>query len=425
MTGLSMRLSLALLLACLGILGGCGGGGGAPLVLNPPSGSGGGQVIAGPGPNVATLTVDQGPTQLAQPALNIPYVTVRLCVPGTTTCQDIPWIEVDTGSTGLRIVKSALQLTLPGVRDPTSTNPYVECAIFGDGFVWGPLAQADLQISGETATNLPVQIIDDKTNPTWPVPTDCSAKTTGVNEGSVAAFGANGIIGVGSFLQDCGAGCAPPNAPKGAYYQCTTPGTACAVTAVATNLQVANPVSFFAIDNNGVIIELPALGSSGAAATVTGALVFGIGTAANNALGRAVVLPLNPANGYFTTHFNGATFTSGYIDSGSNFSYFDDASIATCGTSPHKVYCPNSTLTLTASNVAYGGMPSASASFYVDNANSILNANPTFSAFDGIAAPASDNMTFDYGLPFFFGQNIYTAIENQQTPGGPGPYFAY
>jgi hypothetical protein len=32
---------------------------------------------------------------------------------------------------------------------------------------------------------------------------------------------------------------------------------------------------------------------------------------------------------------------------------------------------------------------------------------------------------FDWGLPFFFGRTIYTAIENQSTPAGAGPYVAF
>ncbi|MDQ1387146.1 MAG: hypothetical protein QOF56_600, partial [Acidobacteriaceae bacterium] len=32
---------------------------------------------------------------------------------------------------------------------------------------------------------------------------------------------------------------------------------------------------------------------------------------------------------------------------------------------------------------------------------------------------------FDWGLPFFYGRNVYTAIETKSTPGGTGPYWAY
>jgi len=32
---------------------------------------------------------------------------------------------------------------------------------------------------------------------------------------------------------------------------------------------------------------------------------------------------------------------------------------------------------------------------------------------------------FDLGMPYFFGRNVFTAIENQPTPAGNGPYFAF
>jgi hypothetical protein len=32
---------------------------------------------------------------------------------------------------------------------------------------------------------------------------------------------------------------------------------------------------------------------------------------------------------------------------------------------------------------------------------------------------------FDFGLPFFFGRSVFTAIEGASTPGGTGPYVAF
>jgi hypothetical protein len=33
--------------------------------------------------------------------------------------------------------------------------------------------------------------------------------------------------------------------------------------------------------------------------------------------------------------------------------------------------------------------------------------------------------SFAFGLPFFFGRNVYTAIEGRSAGGQLGPYFAY
>jgi hypothetical protein len=63
--------------------------------------------------------------------------------------------------------------------------------------------------------------------------------------------------------------------------------------------------------------------------------------------------------------------------------------------------------------------------FNVGNGVSLTSGNNA--AINGIAGPAPTLLggVFDFGLPFFFGRNIYTAIEGKSTPGGTGPYVAY
>jgi hypothetical protein len=64
-------------------------------------------------------------------------------------------------------------------------------------------------------------------------------------------------------------------------------------------------------------------------------------------------------------------------------------------------------------------------SFMVTNAKTAFNNNPSFAAFDNVAAPNSDPDGFDFGMPFFYGRFVYTAIDGKNTSGGMGPYFAY
>ena len=67
-----------------------------------------------PTPTVNTLAVivDAGPSVGTPPApvgaVNRPYVTVKVCVPGSTTCANIDHVLLDTGSWGLRLVRSVL-----------------------------------------------------------------------------------------------------------------------------------------------------------------------------------------------------------------------------------------------------------------------------------------------------------------------------
>ena len=57
--------------------------------------------------NQLAVTVSGGPSGNA---VNTLYTTVTICVPGTTTCQTIDNIQVDTGSFGLRVLASVLTL---------------------------------------------------------------------------------------------------------------------------------------------------------------------------------------------------------------------------------------------------------------------------------------------------------------------------
>jgi Protein of unknown function (DUF3443) len=83
--------------------------------------------------------------------------------------------------------------------------------------------------------------------------------------------------------------------------------------------QVQNPVTLFAADNNGVIVELPAV--SVPETSVSGSLVFGIGTQSNNGLNGAIVYSVD-ANGNFITTYKGQSHNTSFIDSGSNAIFF-------------------------------------------------------------------------------------------------------
>ena len=91
-------------------------------------------------PNTATsnsqpLVVDQGPAG-ATGVVNIAYITIQVCVPGSTTqCQTIDHVQVDTGSSGLRLLSSVLTIPLPDEND-SSGNPLNECQLFLDGYMW-------------------------------------------------------------------------------------------------------------------------------------------------------------------------------------------------------------------------------------------------------------------------------------------------
>ena len=284
------------------------------------------------------------------------------------------------------------------------------------GFTWGPVQTADIQLSGEKAKSLPVQVISATD---FPVPTACSNQ--GKAENTLSQLGSNGILGVGAVAQDCGNACVTTGAQNPSlYFEC--PASGCVVTGEALAKQVVNPVTLFATDNNGVIIELPAAATP--QATLSGSLIFGIGTQTNNGLGSATVYPTDNSFNFITTCKNQAYPTS-FIDSGSNGLFFLTAAIdgiATC-TDASSFYCPASTETLSAVNQGAGGTGSGTVNFSVANADALFQ-NSTATAFSQLAGPNTLS-GFDWGLPFFYGRNVYTAIEGRTTPGGVGPYWAY
>lgn len=399
------RFAVAFLLVLSAVCAGCGGSSSHNNNANVP--------VASLGANVQPIVVNSGP---ANNYANGVFTSVTVCVPSSSTCQTINGVLVDTGSYGLRLLSSAgggaLTLSLPQQNGPGG-SPVAECAPFVSGYTWGPVKTADVSMASEQASNVPVQVID----PTFStVPMEC--KNTGVPaNNTLQTLGANGILGVGPFAEDCGSMCAQAGAGNpGLYYQCAS--SSCQVTAESVAQQVQNPVALFSKDNNGVIIELPAL--LGSAPTLTGSMIFGIGTESNNALGGAEIFPLD-SNGEFSTVFKGKTY-SAFVDSGSNALFFLDA--ATTGmpdcSNNSGFYCPSTTMNFSATTTS--GSPSATISFSVANANSLFGHGSNF-AFANLGGPNAG--TFDWGLPFFFGRNVYTAIDARSTPKGTGPFWAY
>jgi len=342
------------------------------------------------------------------------FASVTLCVPGSSNCQTITNVLVDTGSSGLRIVSSALTISLPQQNGATG-HPVVECLPFLSAVTWGPVQTADIQMGGEKASSVSIQVLSDTA---FPIASGC--KNMGLpSQDTVQALGANGILGIGLFAQDCGPVCTQTGSSNpGLYYEC--PSSGCQVTAESLSLQVPNPVAMFAADNNGVIIELPAV--SGPQPSASGSLVFGIGTHSNNGLGGATVYTVD-ASGDLTTTYKGKSYPNSFVDSGSNGYFFLTSSatgIPSCS-SATGFYCPSSKQSLSATNQGSNGA-SGTVNFSLANAESLF-ANQADFVFNNLGGPGHDS--FDWGLPFFFGRNVFTAIEGRSTPAGTGPYWAY
>jgi hypothetical protein len=414
-THLLVVLAPCLLCACIG------GSKGTATNTVPPT----------PTVNTLAVIVDAGPAGVG--AINHPYVTVKVCVPGSTTCANVDHVLLDTGSWGLRLVRSVL--TSSGVTLTPSTDAtgqiIEECAPVG-GTIWGPVALADVTLAGEVAAKLPVQLMDDtKTNA--PVPAHCGPNGSAQN--GVIDHGANGILGVGVFAQDCGNACVSPAPPPNTYFGCTTAGV-CTAENLALTGQVTNPVAAFATDNNGVIVDLPKLQSANGDATVQGQLIFGLATQTDNALPAMGLTVLGAdATGDFTATYNGGTTAlPALIDSGTEDYYFSDLGIPTCLTNPPPpqqpsapqwsgLYCPTSGLqSLFAVNTGAGANNATNTvQFAVADPNSFVAAAAAFINLGG----GKGSTRFIWGMPFFYGRKVYIGIEGKMSGTYQGPYYAY
>ncbi|ALK29000.1 DUF3443 domain-containing protein [Burkholderia plantarii] len=413
---LSLVAITAMLVACGG--GGddsssAGGSGQSTVGSNGSSsgsGSGSGSTSSGSGDTGSNGQVPIVVNAGVQNVINMPSVSVKVCAPGTATCQTIDNVLLDTASYGLRLVGTAASGVLGNLPAQTASNggALAECGQFVSSFTWGSVRQADVTIGGLTASALPVQIIGDLA--TSSVPTSCSNGGTSAN--TVEALGANGILGVGQAPFDCGISCVSSTTFSN-YYSCPSGGT-CAATTVALNAQVANPVARLPSNNNGVSVQLNA--PSGG--TATGVLTLGV----PSALPSGVTRLTTTTAGDLTGTFQGRAISTAFFDTGSNAYFFDStggASLPTCSRNT-SFYCPTTNVNLTATLT--DGSNNLSLAFTIANAQTLFNTGAF--AIANLGGPFGQSSTLDFGLPHFFGRTVYFGIDQRSIGGTQTPFVA-
>ncbi|BFU96132.1 MAG: hypothetical protein NTNFB02_28540 [Nitrospira sp.] len=346
-----------------------------------------------------------GGASLCTSVVNQPCVSVTLCVPGTSACQTISDIILDTGSVGLRVFKSVLTVDFAQhIETDAQGNQIGECVIFGTGATWGPVATAGVIMAGEPGTVVPIQLID----ATFAGHSASSNPCGQPVDTSPANSLMNGLLGIDAFGSDSVAG---------GYFSCG--GQGCAPIGRPPNF-VQNPVALLQDDNNGHVLVFPSVGNTGAP-TVVGALVFGIGTQGNNTPNGASVFERNPSTGTITTVYKGTTYAS-FLDTGSTFLFFHDTTIPLCA-SIGGAYCPSSTLSLSATHTG-ANQVSQLVHFEVANAEGLTKTgNAAYNNLGGTDTALSGE--FDWGFPFYLGRTVYTGISGRDSVLGIGPYWAY
>jgi len=433
------------------MLVGCGGGDSTTTTL---TGTGANINVATPFTqtvNNLRLVVEDVPALrgFAVTNTNTLYADVRICNPSDANlCVTVDHVLVDTGSVGLRVMASKVSgLNLPPIELSNHTGEVShECFQFVIGGLWGRNSGANVWLGQQrTARAVPIQVIDDQVPPALAVPADCTKATNGAVLTTAASLGANGILGIGNTTLDCGSTCILGTYASDKtfiqYYHCPPTATnisACGAASVAENELVYNPVAALpAPFNNGVVLKMPAVGSAGAT-TARGELIFGVNTYtpgvdtyADNRVpsgASSAVLGVDPnldSYLYITTTFRGTPYPSSYLDTGTNGIFFTHADLKQyeCGS----WYCPPNVLSFDA--VLSDGKSintNPSVTLQVGNGMSYTQ-NPAISDNAGPAIgtdAAAAAKVFAWGMPFFYGRQVYMTIWDLKTT-SPAPWYAW
>jgi hypothetical protein len=112
-----------------------------------------------------------------------------------------------------------------------------------------------------------------------------------------------------------------------------------------------------------------------------------------------------------------------FLDTGSNGIFFPAATpaLTTCPAPDTAWFCPASPVTVHATNASTQGSPSADVAFQIE---SIQALGPT-TGVGHVGGPSVGPSSVDFGLPFFFGRDVYIVIEGRPSRFGVGPLIAY
>jgi hypothetical protein len=404
-----IHLSLALVTVILTACGGGGGGKAATPVVAP---------VVAPvvpivtGDNVIPVTISRGPNNNYMNGL---FGSITICKPGTTTCTVVDNVIYDTGSVGVRVLNSALPANFLTPNVDSNGKTINECEAFADGYTWGDVGNATVKLGNLTSQVLPVQIIAQSN---FSVPSACSSN--GVSENSLQSLGAQGIIGIGLWQNDCGTACSN-NTNNNLYYSCDSNG--CISTTIPIAQQVGNPVSFLTSYNNGTIISLPPISTTGAKNTV-GSIFLGIGNATNNTFSNLNTVNTNNY-GLININYKGIDYANSFLDSGSSIYGIIDSSIPQCTGTYAGLFCPNTTqvVNIVASNS--NKTQNINSVIYFDNADSLLSTGNNAFYNIGQVVNSSFITGLDLGLSFYFGKTIATGIEGTSSNLGTGSFFAF
>jgi Protein of unknown function (DUF3443) len=147
-----------------------------------------------------------------------------------------------------------------------------------------------------------------------------------------------------------------------------------------------------------------------------------------------VVFAIDPSTGLIqtSTTYGDLSEPASYVDSGTNFWQFNDSTITKCSSTDVGFYCPASTVSRSATMLPWNtgplNMTSFTYSFNIANITTLSG-----NAMNNVGGPSTSPCgtgtvngpcTFAWGLPFFYGRNVFFAIEGKQIGTNVGPFVA-
>lgn len=343
--------------------------------------------------------------------LNSPCVSLNVCDSNGNNCSTINNILVDTGSYGLRVFGNLLSNQTKNALNPilVNNNPVGECVSYGDGSQnWGGINLGIVKFTDSIQTSsIPIQIIDSSF---MTAPSNCWNRTTSANN-----FGYNGVLGVGLYQYD-----------GGSYYSCSQNGCTSILNYKQTN-EVMNPIYALPNSNNGLTLSFNNISSSGTN-SLTGTLLFGVGTNESNTMNPSNVYSANLSSlgiPMFSSLYNNNNYFS-FLDSGTNTLGIVNSGITLCNNPYSDFLCPTSNMNLTIQNENSSGQL-ISTNINIANMNNLINSGNSVFNNIGSELPNSFNgvQVIDYGLPFFIGKNVQLIYDGKTSNIGNGPAWAW
>jgi hypothetical protein len=133
---------------------------------------------------------------------------------------------------------------------------------------------------------------------------------------------------------------------------------------------------------------------------------------------------------YFNSSWSGNSIC-GFIDSGSQALIFPNSTSApisydsNTSDQDYQYYTPGASTNYSATNVGYGGAPSVSTSFTLENILSYKATSNVYAKWGVLDSSGPVSGQFDWGLPFFLGRPVFVGLEGTTSTLGTGIYWSY